>query len=197
MSLRPCPLSPLSPTAAVCPTDLPQLWKGEGAPGQPAEDSVKQEGLDLAGTATTATSFAAPPKVSPPLSLHTLPNGQPTVLTPRRDRYWDVGGGADRDTPEPQGWHMLWGLGGRATQGPGTHRIVLGFWEACVKVRHATSRGAGAGLLASSGSLTTIFVPSPSSSHEETPGSHPLYGHGECKWPGCETLCEDLGQFIK
>ncbi|NXX82219.1 FOXP4 protein, partial [Urocolius indicus] len=34
-----------------------------------------------------------------------------------------------------------------------------------------------------------------SSSHEETPGSHPLYGHGECKWPGCETLCEDLGQF--
>ncbi|XP_036908303.1 forkhead box protein P4 isoform X2 [Sturnira hondurensis] len=106
---------------AVCPTDLPQLWKGEGAPGQPAEDSVKQEGLDLTGTATTATSFAAPPKVSPPLSHHTLPNGQPTVLTPRRD----------------------------------------------------------------------------SSSHEETPSSHPLYGHGECKWPGCETLCEDLGQFIK
>ncbi|XP_054969562.1 forkhead box protein P4 isoform X10 [Pan paniscus] len=109
------------PQAAVCPTDLPQLWKGEGAPGQPAEDGVKQEGLDLTGTATTATSFAAPPKVSPPLSHHTLPNGQPTVLTSRRD----------------------------------------------------------------------------SSSHEETPGSHPLYGHGECKWPGCETLCEDLGQFIK
>uniref|UniRef100_A0A8D1Z7C1 Fork-head domain-containing protein n=1 Tax=Sus scrofa TaxID=9823 RepID=A0A8D1Z7C1_PIG len=114
-------LPSLFPAAAVCPTDLPQLWKGEGAPGQPAEDSVKQEGLDLTGTATTATSFAAPPKVSPPLSHHTLPNGQPTVLTPRRD----------------------------------------------------------------------------SSSHEETPGSHPLYGHGECKWPGCETLCEDLGQFIK
>ncbi|NXC45186.1 FOXP4 protein, partial [Penelope pileata] len=35
-----------------------------------------------------------------------------------------------------------------------------------------------------------------SSSLEETPGSHPLYGHGECKWPGCETLCEDLGQFV-
>ena len=81
------PASPLHPAAAVCPTDLPQLWKGEGAPGQPAEDSVKQEGLDLTGTATTATSFAAPPKVSPPLSHHTLPNGQPTVLTPRRDRY--------------------------------------------------------------------------------------------------------------
>ncbi|XP_069879893.1 forkhead box protein P4 isoform X6 [Dipodomys merriami] len=124
VSLQPSQASgPLQtlPQAAVCPTDLPQLWKGEGAPGQPAEDSVRQEGLDLAGTAATATSFASPPKVSPPLSHHPLPNGQPTVLTARRD----------------------------------------------------------------------------SSSHEETPGSHPLYGHGECKWPGCETLCEDLGQFIK
>uniref|UniRef100_A0A3B3DUE9 Fork-head domain-containing protein n=1 Tax=Oryzias melastigma TaxID=30732 RepID=A0A3B3DUE9_ORYME len=34
-------------------------------------------------------------------------------------------------------------------------------------------------------------------SHEEHTGSHPLYGHGECKWPGCEALCEDMGQFIK
>lgn len=91
---RPCcaPSQPLSPAAAVCPTDLPQLWKGEGAPGQPAEDSGRQEGLDLASTAATATSFASPPKVSPPLSHHPLPNGQPTVLTSRRDRYgWSWG----------------------------------------------------------------------------------------------------------
>ncbi|KAM9217373.1 forkhead box protein P4 isoform 1-T1 [Leptosomus discolor] len=45
---------------------------------------------------------------------------------------------------------------------------------------------------------STVHTPRrDSSSHEETPGSHPLYGHGECKWPGCETLCEDLGQFVK
>ncbi|MED6252612.1 hypothetical protein ATANTOWER_014210 [Ataeniobius toweri] len=37
----------------------------------------------------------------------------------------------------------------------------------------------------------------PSSHHEELSSSHPLYGHGECKWPGCEALCEDMGQFIK
>ncbi|CAO2607400.1 Forkhead box protein P4 [Lemmus lemmus] len=115
------PLQALPQAVCPCPTDLPQLWKGEGASGQPAEDGARQEGLDLASTAATATSFASPPKVSPPLSHHPLPNGQPTVLTSRRD----------------------------------------------------------------------------SSSHEETPSSHPLYGHGECKWPGCETLCEDLGQFIK
>ncbi|KAA0707751.1 Forkhead box protein P4 [Triplophysa tibetana] len=35
------------------------------------------------------------------------------------------------------------------------------------------------------------------SSHEEHTASHPLYGHGECKWPGCEALCDDMGQFIK
>ncbi|XP_031423717.1 forkhead box protein P4 isoform X12 [Clupea harengus] len=33
--------------------------------------------------------------------------------------------------------------------------------------------------------------------HEEHSGTHPLYGHGECKWPGCEALCEDMGQFLK
>uniref|UniRef100_A0A4W3IKZ6 Forkhead box P2 n=1 Tax=Callorhinchus milii TaxID=7868 RepID=A0A4W3IKZ6_CALMI len=36
-----------------------------------------------------------------------------------------------------------------------------------------------------------------SSSHEETGATHPLYGHGVCKWPGCESICEDFGQFLK
>lgn len=109
---------PLSPAAAVCPTDLPQLWKGEGAPGQPAEDSVRQEGLDLASTAATATSFASPPKVSPPLSHHPLPNGQPTVLTSRRDRYgWPQGGARAeallRLVPGTPRVAPRWGLRGR------------------------------------------------------------------------------------
>ncbi|XP_049825546.1 forkhead box protein P1 isoform X3 [Aethina tumida] len=31
-----------------------------------------------------------------------------------------------------------------------------------------------------------------------TPDSvHHLYGHGVCKWPGCETRCDDLQTFIK
>uniref|UniRef100_A0A3B3U692 Forkhead box P2 n=1 Tax=Poecilia latipinna TaxID=48699 RepID=A0A3B3U692_9TELE len=33
--------------------------------------------------------------------------------------------------------------------------------------------------------------------HEESGGTHPLYGHGVCKWPGCENMCEDFGQFLK
>lgn len=36
-----------------------------------------------------------------------------------------------------------------------------------------------------------------SSLHEENGGTHPLYGHGVCKWPGCESICEDFGQFLK
>ncbi|XP_045144874.1 forkhead box protein P2 [Echinops telfairi] len=36
-----------------------------------------------------------------------------------------------------------------------------------------------------------------SSSHEEPGASHTLYGHGVCKWPGCESICEDFGQFLK
>lgn len=27
--------------------------------------------------------------------------------------------------------------------------------------------------------------------------SHPLYGHGVCKWPGCETVCDDFSSFLK
>uniref|UniRef100_S4RCF5 FOXP coiled-coil domain-containing protein n=1 Tax=Petromyzon marinus TaxID=7757 RepID=S4RCF5_PETMA len=27
--------------------------------------------------------------------------------------------------------------------------------------------------------------------------SHALFGHGVCKWPGCEAVCEEYGQFLK
>ncbi|KAF1632572.1 Forkhead box protein P1, partial [Eudyptes filholi] len=33
-------------------------------------------------------------------------------------------------------------------------------------------------------------------SHEEHSHSHPLYGHGVCKWPGCEAVCEDFQSFL-
>ncbi|XP_077288493.1 forkhead box transcription factor P isoform X3 [Arctopsyche grandis] len=32
-------------------------------------------------------------------------------------------------------------------------------------------------------------------SDEET--AHPLFGHGVCKWPGCEALCDDFQAFLK
>uniref|UniRef100_S4RJQ1 FOXP coiled-coil domain-containing protein n=1 Tax=Petromyzon marinus TaxID=7757 RepID=S4RJQ1_PETMA len=36
-----------------------------------------------------------------------------------------------------------------------------------------------------------------SSSHEDFGRDHALYGHGVCKWPGCETVCEEFSQFLK
>ncbi|CAJ1051271.1 forkhead box protein P1-B isoform X10 [Xyrichtys novacula] len=32
---------------------------------------------------------------------------------------------------------------------------------------------------------------------ELPPHSHPLYGHGVCKWPGCEAVFEDFQSFLK
>uniref|UniRef100_UPI00398E9E1A forkhead box protein P1-B isoform X2 n=1 Tax=Pristiophorus japonicus TaxID=55135 RepID=UPI00398E9E1A len=34
-------------------------------------------------------------------------------------------------------------------------------------------------------------------SYEEHGCNHPLFGHGVCKWPGCEVVCEDFGHFLK
>uniref|UniRef100_A0A8C4GEA3 Forkhead box P4 n=1 Tax=Dicentrarchus labrax TaxID=13489 RepID=A0A8C4GEA3_DICLA len=105
-----------SSSAAMCPSDLQQLWK-EVSGVQSSEDALKQaEGLDLSTNSSNSTSAFAK-AASAHIPLHSLVNGQ--SHTPKRD------------------------------------------------------------------------------SHEEHAGSHPLYGHGECKWPGCEALCEDMGQFIK
>ena len=30
-----------------------------------------------------------------------------------------------------------------------------------------------------------------------TPGKHPLFSNGVCKWTGCEAHCADIGQFLK
>uniref|UniRef100_A0A4X2KFH0 Forkhead box P1 n=1 Tax=Vombatus ursinus TaxID=29139 RepID=A0A4X2KFH0_VOMUR len=48
------------------------------------------------------------------------------------------------------------------------------------------------------GQLAPVHTPKRESlSHEDHPHSHPLYGHGVCKWPGCEAVCEDFQSFLK
>ncbi|KAM4652702.1 forkhead box protein P1 isoform 2-T2 [Discoglossus pictus] len=45
---------------------------------------------------------------------------------------------------------------------------------------------------------TSVLTPKRESiSHEEYMQNHPLYGHGVCKWPGCEVVCEDFPSFLK
>ncbi|MBN3303356.1 FOXP4 protein, partial [Amia calva] len=137
---------------AMCPADLQQLWK-DVASVQNAEDAMKHEGLDLTTNSSNTTSYSAA-KVSPQIPHHSLPNGQNSVHTPKRERarLFD--------------W-------------------ISSFMKAEPVDDHYTPH-------LKSGYLQNIH-----SSHEEHTGTHPLYGHGECKWPGCEALCDDMGQFIK
>uniref|UniRef100_A0AAX7SCG8 Fork-head domain-containing protein n=1 Tax=Astatotilapia calliptera TaxID=8154 RepID=A0AAX7SCG8_ASTCA len=135
--------------AAMCPSDLQQLWKDvSGVPS--SEEALKQaEGLDLSTNSSNSTS-AFPKAASAHLPLHSLPNGQ--SHTPKRDRA-----------------RLFEWISSFTKADSGDDHIPL------------YSKGSQP----------------PSSHHEEHTGSHPLYGHGECKWPGCEALCEDIGQFIK
>ncbi|KAM8930488.1 forkhead box protein P1 isoform 2-T2 [Pelodytes ibericus] len=51
---------------------------------------------------------------------------------------------------------------------------------------------------ASTNGQASVLTPKRESiSHEEYMQNHPLYGHGVCKWPGCEAVCEDFPSFLK
>lgn len=76
-------LVPPRPPAAMCPSDLQQLWKEvSGVPS--GEEALKQaEGLDLSTNSSNTTS-AFPKAASAHIPLHSLANGQ--SHTPKRDR---------------------------------------------------------------------------------------------------------------
>ncbi|XP_069565343.1 forkhead box protein P2 isoform X2 [Brachyistius frenatus] len=140
----------LPPQAGLSPAELQQLWKDvTGGGGHVMEDNgIKHSsggtgtgtgvgggggvggGLDLStNNSSSTTSSSNPAKASPPISHHSIANGQSPALNHRRER--------ERERERE------------------------------------------------------------SSLHEESGGTHPLYGHGVCKWPGCENICEDFGQFLK
>uniref|UniRef100_A0A8K9XPL6 Forkhead box P2 n=1 Tax=Oncorhynchus mykiss TaxID=8022 RepID=A0A8K9XPL6_ONCMY len=113
------------PPAGLSPAELQQLWKDVTGGGHNMEDNgIKHGGggLDLTTTNSSSTTSSTPSKASPPISHHSIANGQSPALNSRRER---------------------------------------------------------------------------DSLHEESGASHSLYGHGVCKWPGCESVCEDFGQFLK
>uniref|UniRef100_A0A8C7DJ79 Forkhead box P2 n=1 Tax=Oncorhynchus kisutch TaxID=8019 RepID=A0A8C7DJ79_ONCKI len=110
--------------AGLSPADLQQLWKDVTGGHNMEDNDIKHGvgGLDLTTTNSSSTTSSTPSKASPPISHHSIANGQSPALNSRRER---------------------------------------------------------------------------DSLHEETGASHSLYGHGVCKWPGCESVCEDFGQFLK
>uniref|UniRef100_A0AAX7TBA6 Fork-head domain-containing protein n=1 Tax=Astatotilapia calliptera TaxID=8154 RepID=A0AAX7TBA6_ASTCA len=122
----------LPPPAGLSPAELQQLWKdvtGGGGHGMEDNGIKHSSGTDLStNNSSSTTSSSNPAKASPPISHHSIANGQSPALNHRRERERE----RERD-----------------------------------------------------------------SLHEESGGTHPLYGHGVCKWPGCENICEDFGQFLK
>ncbi|XP_064200901.1 forkhead box protein P2 isoform X1 [Anguilla rostrata] len=114
------PSQPL-PQAGLSPAELQQLWKEVTGSHNMDDGGIKHSGLDLTTTNTSSTTSSTISKASPPITHHSMANGQSSVLNARRE----------------------------------------------------------------------------SSLHEEQSASHALYGHGVCKWPGCESICDDFGQFLK
>uniref|UniRef100_A0A669CXW0 Forkhead box P2 n=1 Tax=Oreochromis niloticus TaxID=8128 RepID=A0A669CXW0_ORENI len=116
----------LPPPAGLSPAELQQLWKdvtGGGGHGMEDNGIKHSSGTDLStNNSSSTTSSSNPAKASPPISHHSIANGQSPALNHRRER--------ERE-------------------------------------------------------------------RERDGGTHPLYGHGVCKWPGCENICEDFGQFLK
>uniref|UniRef100_A0A3Q3G0E3 Forkhead box P1b n=1 Tax=Labrus bergylta TaxID=56723 RepID=A0A3Q3G0E3_9LABR len=44
---------------------------------------------------------------------------------------------------------------------------------------------------------SSVNFPFRSTLEELSPHCHPLYGHGVCKWPGCEAVFDDFHSFLK
>ncbi|KAJ8788197.1 hypothetical protein J1605_005496, partial [Eschrichtius robustus] len=198
------PALPLQPLAqGMIPTELQQLWK-EVTSAHTTEETTgnNHSSLDLT---TTCVSSSAPSKTSLIMNPHASTNGQLSVHTPKREScemspnhdwaacfraMWKTSpaplhpSGSHEQPPQQQ----LWGLG-----------VGKGLEEESFLL---PSRGKGVDLIhsfnPSSLSTYSLFILSITSlSHEEHPHSHPLYGHGVCKWPGCEAVCEDFQSFLK
>lgn len=51
--------------------------------------------------------------------------------------------------------------------------------------------------VSSSSSSQRSLPVTPKDENRSSPPNHALYGHGVCKWPGCETVCDDFHAFKK
>lgn len=168
---------------AMCPPELQQLWKevavaaGGGAGTQGgvavgvavggAEEPVKHEGLDLSTGGSNSTSYSSSGSSSVSASKAS-PQIPPSHLPPHHPPPPPMSNGQNPlHTPKRDRARLFEWISSFSKESSDEHLMPY-----------------------SKGSST--HAP-----HEEHSGTHPLYGHGECKWPGCEALCEDIGLFLK
>ncbi|XP_073500853.1 forkhead box protein P1 isoform X4 [Phyllobates terribilis] len=167
------PLQPL--TQGMIPTELQQLWK-EVTGSHTADDAGcnNHNTLDLS---TTCVSSVASPKTSLLLNHQTSTNGQVSLLTPKRES-------SDLSFKD---WRQAEGLVNHRQGGEDPVHSPASVHRNLIRRK-----------------LHMVIKEEPqsgffhqSAAHEDYMQNHPLYGHGVCKWPGCEAVCEDFPSFLK
>lgn len=70
----------------LSPAEIQQLWKEVTGVHNMEDGILKHGGLDLSANNLSSTTSTTTSKASPPITHHSLMNGQTSVLTTRRDR---------------------------------------------------------------------------------------------------------------
>ncbi|XP_063072111.1 forkhead box protein P4 [Engraulis encrasicolus] len=162
------PGQPILQQAAMCPPELQQLWKDVAGVGSMGGVSVGMMGGVGAGGVGVPPPPAEEPVKHEGLDLTTNSSNSTSYSSTKASSHLP---------------HHTLPNGGTPLHTPKRDRARLFEWISSFSKESSDEH------------LNPYSKPS--AHHEEHAGSHPLYGHGECKWPGCEALCEDMGQFLK
>ncbi|XP_069592589.1 forkhead box protein P1 isoform X3 [Ranitomeya imitator] len=200
------PTLPLQPLAqGMIPTELQQLWKE--VTGSHTADDVGCNNHSTLDLSTTCVSSVASPKTSLLLNHQASTNGQASLLTPKRESL------ASSSLQDPgdfgfnpynyrctyaehnllssdlsfKDWRQVDGLVNHRQGGEDPVHCPASVHRNLIrrKLQMVIKEEPQSGYLHQS------------AAHEDYMQNHPLYGHGVCKWPGCEAVCEDFPSFLK
>lgn len=73
--------------AGLSPAEIQQLWKEVTGVHSMEDNGIKHGGLDLTTNNSSLTTSPTTSKASPPITHHSIVNGQSSVLNTRRDRW--------------------------------------------------------------------------------------------------------------
>ncbi|ELK23924.1 Forkhead box protein P2 [Myotis davidii] len=73
--------------AGLSPAEIQQLWKEVTGVHSMEDNGIKHGGLDLTTNNSSLTTSPTTSKASPPITHHSIVNGQSSVLNTRRDRH--------------------------------------------------------------------------------------------------------------
>ncbi|ELK13937.1 Forkhead box protein P2 [Pteropus alecto] len=77
----------LGKKSGLSPAEIQQLWKEVTGVHSMEDNGIKHGGLDLTTNNSSSTTSSTTSKVSPPITHHSIVNGQSSLLNARRDRH--------------------------------------------------------------------------------------------------------------